>query len=348
MPVNKNAFRRYQIIDQVIRNRKRASKREIMNQVIAVFGRNYSEKQFYNDINDLKDTNPYGKKEFGWCCPIDQDKDNKYWYTDPEFSLTRITFNTPDRVVIESSRKLLKNLKGFPLFRDLEVILERLSNNINDELPEPTTVRTDPFIEYENRDYKGIEFINSLTTSAALRTRVGIEYYDYFNQKPLKMVFEPYLLKEYRNRWYCIGKLKRTEEFKTVALDRILTLKVLDDEKFDTDKSFSSQEFFKYAYGISTPSNYKPQYQNSWEPCLVKLKFDALQKEYIKSLPLHHSQKILRETKNEMVVSLEVYITIELIKDVRSFGPRVEVLNPKNLLKDYCDFEKSYRPPKSK
>lgn len=345
MPINKNAFRRYQVIDQVIRNRQGATKNEIMKAVIHATQETYSEKQFYNDINTLMETNPKGTKELGWNCPIDKNEKGKFYYTDPEFSLTRITFTTPDRVTIETGKKLLKNLKGIPLFRDLETILDRLSEHINDELAQPTMVRTDPFIVYEDREYKGIEFLNILLTNAALKKRIQLEYKDYFDKKSQHLTIEPYLLKEYKNRWYCIAKNKYTQAITSFALDRMLSIKSLDDEAFLIDTNFSYEDFFKYTYGISTPGNLKPQFKNDWKPQRVKLRFDALQKNYIKALPLHKSQQIAKETNSYMDVIIEVYITIELIRDLRAFGPRVKVISPKNLLQEYWDFEENYPLP---
>ena len=344
MPINKNAIRRYYIIDQVIRENGQASKKQLISAVAKDLGTSYSEKQFYKDIQDL--IGGLGsKKNLGWNCPIVQNKaGGKYEYSDPEFSLTRITFTTKDRTAIETAKKLLKNLKGFPLFQDLEKILNRLSDNINAGLPSPTYVRIDPFISMESKEYKGIEYINILAEKAALKYRVEIHYKDYFSEKSRKFIIEPYLLKEYQNRWYCIAKIKEGS-IKSFSLDRIIGIKDLGKDDFYLDDNFSAEDFFAYAYGISTPSSFKPQFKDNWEPQVISLKFDAVQKQYIKDLPLHKSQQIIKETKNYLIVTLKVYITIELIKDLRSFGPRVEVLSPKNLLEEYWDFEKNYTLP---
>ncbi len=343
-------MKRYFIIDQVIRDKGKATKKQLMDAVKTMANIDgYHEKQFYKDIQDLKGE-PAGRKNLKWNCPITQDKaGGKYYYTDPEFALTRITFTTKDRTAIEAAKNALTKLKGFPLFRDLEKVLDRLSENINTEIPNPTLVRTDEFISMESKDYKGIEFIDVLAEKAekaALKYRAEIIYKDYFSEKPESFVVEPYLLKEYRNRWYCIGKVKGSK-IRTFALDRIIKISDLGEDTFSVDEGFSKDEFFKYSYGISTPEGFKPQFNNNWKPQLIKLKFDALQKKYIKDLPLHHSQRIVSETNSSMVITIEVYITIELIKDLRSFGPRVTILSPRNLLEEYAEFEKKHPLPAS-
>ena len=62
------------------------------------------------------------------------------------------------------------------------------------------------------------------------------------------------------------------------------------------------------------------------------LHFDTLQGKYIKTLPLHETQKILLDDENELQISLKVFITHDLVMELLSFGENLMVLHPKELV----------------
>jgi predicted DNA-binding transcriptional regulator YafY len=58
------------------------------------------------------------------------------------------------------------------------------------------------------------------------------------------------------------------------------------------------------------------------------LSFTPFQAPYIIGQPLHHSQKTVVENEEEIQISLNVYITQELIMSVLSYGENVTVISP--------------------
>lgn len=59
--------------------------------------------------------------------------------------------------------------------------------------------------------------------------------------------------------------------------------------------------------------------------------FDKEQGNYIKALPLHSSQKIVKETDEELVISLYLVPTYDFEREILSYGSRVKVLEPQDL-----------------
>ena len=54
--------------------------------------------------------------------------------------------------------------------------------------------------------------------------------------------------------------------------------------------------------------------------------------EYLKAMPLHSSQEIVRETDNKIVLKLRLKITPDFVREVQSYGDRVKVLSDNVLI----------------
>ena len=63
----------------------------------------------------------------------------------------------------------------------------------------------------------------------------------------------------------------------------------------------------------------------------IVLEFNAAQGNYIKALPIHPSQKIIKETNSQVLVTLELVPNLELQMKVLSYGRSVRVVEPENL-----------------
>ena len=110
---------------------------------------------------------------------------------------------------------------------------------------------------------------------------------------------------------------------KTFALDRLTTLDITPI-KFKPSPDFDIEEQFRYCFGIISPTDEEPQE--------IILSFTPFQGKYIKSLPLHESQKILIDDKNELRIKLKLFVTHDLIMELLSFGDNMKVLQPDSLI----------------
>lgn len=131
-------------------------------------------------------------------------------------------------------------------------------------------------------------------------------------------MLEPYLLKEFRNRWYIIGNEPKSKTIKIFGLDRIIKLEKLN-EYFEYAGDFDKDKYFKHAFGITSIQDI---------PVEIFLSFDIKTGDYIRSLPLHSSQKIISESADNFVVSIYVYPTHELMMQLLSYGNSVKVVKP--------------------
>jgi predicted DNA-binding transcriptional regulator YafY len=132
----------------------------------------------------------------------------------------------------------------------------------------------------------------------------------------------PYLLKEFKNRWYVLGFNPNFDFLKTYALDRIKQVEILKDQDYKENKEIDAQSFFSNLIGVSNPTD---EVQNI--SIIVKLNFA----EYIKSQPLHHSQIIIKEDHNGLFIELKVVHNLELETLLCGFAPFLTIQSPETL-----------------
>ena len=171
----------------------------------------------------------------------------------------------------------------------------------------------------EPRKPAGTDHMYGLLQAIKNNVVVKFQYHKFWNDEVKLRSVEPYLLKEFRNRWYVITIGANNNEIKTFALDRITDLEITA-QKFSKNKDVNVKEVFQHSFGIIT-GNGKP-------PLDVILSFSPFQGKYIKSLPLHTSQTTLIDDDKEFRIALKLHLTVDLLMEIQSFGENVQVIEP--------------------
>src|SRR5690554_33950 len=146
--------------------------------------------------------------------------------------------------------------------------------------------RLSDFVEFSTRKPMGTEHLSGLLYATQNRFQLQLNYKKFDNDLVDNHLVEPYLLKEFRNRWYLHAYNIEKKEFRTFGLDRIQSMRILDI-KFQYPQKVNPREHFKNSFGIVSSINQEPQE--------IVLKFFNNQGEYVRTLPLHSSQQILEE-----------------------------------------------------
>jgi predicted DNA-binding transcriptional regulator YafY len=152
------------------------------------------------------------------------------------------------------------------------------------------------------------------------------KFWESTHEKKIRTVF-PLALKEARNRWYLVSQDPNDNKFKSFSLDRITNLEIRH-EKFEYPTDFNPEEKFEHAFGIITDGT---------KPVKIKLWFSQSQADYIKSLPLHHSQKVVSENENECIIELYLSPTYDFVMELLSIGKEVKILEPESLKKEIIE-----------
>ena len=114
----------------------------------------------------------------------------------------------------------------------------------------------------------------------------------------------------------------RIKEVRTFGLDRIDNVEVLK-QKFKKDKGIKPLDMFDNIIGVNGEDGKVEE---------VHLSLTPLQGKYLKSLPLHKSQLVIKEDEKETVISLKVVVNYELMQRVLMLGEYCKVLQPKSLI----------------
>lgn len=169
---------------------------------------------------------------------------------------------------------------------------------------------------------KGIENLRPLLKAIKDNRKISFTHFNFRTEKSRKYTLKPYLLKEYQNRWYVVGIIGGIGEFRTFGIDRIENLEV-KTETFKADKKLNPIEMFNKTIGLV--------YSESTIQTIV-LSFTPTQGKYIKTLPLHPTQKILIDNESECRISLEIIPNYELTQQILKYGVTVKVIEPQWLI----------------
>jgi predicted DNA-binding transcriptional regulator YafY len=176
-----------------------------------------------------------------------------------------------------------------------------------------------------SKNNKSNQWIPTLLSSIHDQQAYEIQYKG-FGKEEKKKIICPYVLKQFRNRWYVVAYDYTCERpFKTnlFALDGIQKMEI-SNKKYYTDPSFSPEDYFRYSLGV--------WHWHDQEPIVAELEFSS-QIELVLLNPLHHSQKATLNDNGKMLsVSIEVYNSPELLMIIQSYGSSVKVISPPELI----------------
>jgi predicted DNA-binding transcriptional regulator YafY len=184
--------------------------------------------------------------------------------------------------------------------------------------------RQSPYFHLEERRPQGMEHLYSLLHAIKNSLQITFNYRKYYEENTVSRTVEPLVLKEFKYRWYLFAKdINDGKKVKCYALDRLFDLTIHSTHFVDSE-DFDINERLRYCFGIISP--------NAEKPTRVVLSFDAFNGKYAKSLPLHHTQEIIKDTEEELQISLNVYLTHDFLMELLSHGASVKVIEPESLI----------------
>lgn len=319
MPINKLALVRYKTIDNCLQNRFRKWTLEDLveacsNAIYEYEGitKGVSVRTVQLDIQNMR------SEKLGYNAPIVVRDKKFYSYEDKGYSITNIPLTSQDLGTLNEVVEVLKQFKGFSYFEELTGMVTRLEDKLYKQQH-----RGRSYIEFEKNELlKGLDFIDPLLKAIVNKRSLEVHYKSFKAREALPIVFYPYLLKEYRNRWFILGKAKRGATLMNLALDRIQSLRELASEKFQK-ADFDVNTYYADAIGVTKMPNQKAQ--------TVVIKVGKENAPYIVTKPLHPSQKVLKEDASGIIFSIDVIWNFELEREILGFGEQVQVLSPRRL-----------------
>lgn len=311
MPVNKNAFLRFKIIDSLLASGGMYSKVEILEKLKEELGKSISVETFNLDLRVLREN---------FQAPIEFKQREGYYYTDNSYRLAKHSWTKEELAAFEFAYEALNTLSHLDLAQEAQAVLLNLSGRMRKRKDE-----TGKRIIYkpESPPIKGVEWLPVLYDAIDKEQTLTIKYYKLQTRETKTHTISPYILRQYNDLWYVVGWCAGRELTLVFALDRIRDVRPANVSYYE-DPRFDADQYFQYSFGITHSYYDKPQ--------LVKLWVTREAFYYMQARPMHHSQKVLKETATRIMIQLEVIISEELVMALRGLGKRVKVIGPKELV----------------
>lgn len=320
MAVNKLALIRYKTIDDCLRNRFRKwTLDDLIEKVAEVLydregiATGVSRRTIQADIQIMR------SDKLGYNAPIIVTDKKYYRYEDREYSITNAPINNADVEKMKEIVGLLKQFNGFSYFDEMSEMIARLENNLY-----KSTHQSRNCIQFEsNKQLKGLSYITPLYQAILNERALFIEYKSFKAQESQQNIYFPYLLKEYRNRWFVICKPKKGTMLITLALDRIIGFQELPNEKFVAHQGIDFDLYYDDLLGVTKSEKDRAH--------KVILEIDHYNAPYVLTKPMHHTQTVIAENKDSIIIRIDVVPNFELEREILGFGECMKVLGPRFL-----------------
>lgn len=132
----------------------------------------------------------------------------------------------------------------------------------------------------------------------------------------------PYCVKLFKQRWYLLALPTGQKHPKIYSLDRILRMQVTRQD-FKMPDGFDASDYFYECFGIVHDDNQPAE--------KIKLKVWDKQRDYFRTLPLHHSQIETSAEDNYSIFEYKMAPTWDLEMELLQYNDNVEVLEPESL-----------------
>ena len=176
----------------------------------------------------------------------------------------------------------------------------------------------------ETRKPKGTEHFYGLLQAIKNKKVTNFNHFKYEDYMLKDATVHPMALKEARGRWYLLAVDTKDDILKPYCLDRMQNIAV-SKKSFSKKYDYEFKKLFKDSFGIINYENQKPQ--------KVVLSFAYEQGQYVHDYPLHHSQKLIKETNEEVIFELHIKITYDFELELLSHGGHLKVIEPATLRK---------------
>lgn len=320
MPVNRNALIRYKTIDTCLRNKYRQWTLEDLIDACSDalyeyegIDKGISKRTLQMDIQMMR------SEKLGYNAPIVV-YDNKYYkYEDEDYSITNTPLSEQDLKTMSEAVEVLRQFKGFSYFSGMGDIVSRLEDHVTS-----AKQKTIPVIDFEkNESLKGLDYLDVIYHAIVNKQVLNMKYRSFKARSANTFLFYPYLLKEYRNRWFVFGR--RKGNLINLALDRIHNIEIAEKERFVENDLFDPETFFENLVGVTKNVGMKSETVRFW--------VDKQNAPYVETKPFHKSQKVVEEREDgSKIFEINVVINQELQREFFGYADTIKILSPKSLV----------------
>ena len=174
----------------------------------------------------------------------------------------------------------------------------------------------------------GEKFLAPIIEAMRDKCVLQMTYQGFGKPCPHTFPIEPYCLKMFKQRWYVLVYAPDIDEMRVYGLDRILAIEPTK-KKFQLTDNFDAEAYFKDAYGVTVLDEQQ-------QPQKIVISISDDQAHYLRTLPLHPSQKEIEPINGYPAFSFYVYPSEEFCQELFKYGSDLEVHEPKWLREDFA------------
>lgn len=226
--------------------------------------------------------------------------------------------STQEYRIIDEAEAFSQNLlEAFDVYHALQNYYGKLSESIL----------------FDKRIPQGTQYLSPLLDAIEKQKQIEIHYHKFWGSKEVQIrTIEPYLLKESQRRWYVLALDVDKKLLRVFGLDRIKSIEDRGIKRmYDPPKEI--ERFFDDSFGVWVDND-----RTKAEKVILSFKkqegdsfFIPNPAEYLRAMPLHCSQVFIKDTPEEIILSLKVKITPDFVKEILSYGAYVRVIEPQHL-----------------
>lgn len=165
------------------------------------------------------------------------------------------------------------------------------------------------------------QYLQMVIDAMGQNEKIEFTYAGFNRSRPEKgIIFHPYFVKRYKQRWYMIGRKESADSIRTYALDRVKEMKIVA-QHFEIPEGVTHSSLFDNVIGVTS---------SKAQPRVVKIMAEPTQAKYFRALPLHPSQQ---EELHDLysVFTYRLKLNYELVHELLGYGNTIKVIQPREL-----------------
>lgn len=165
------------------------------------------------------------------------------------------------------------------------------------------------------------EFLPVVLGAIGDSSKLRFTYAGFSRTRPEEnIVFHPYFVKRYKQRWYMIGLKEKSKDIRTYALDRVKEMTTIGDKFVMPD--ITPEPFFSNLIGVTDSKGDVKE---------VRIQTSPTQAKYFRALPFHETQEE-KIGDRYSIFTYRLRLNYELVHELLSYGDSLKVLGPRELV----------------
>ena len=169
----------------------------------------------------------------------------------------------------------------------------------------------------------GQRFLTQIIEAMRDNLTLELTYQSFWNNTASTFEVAPYCVKVFRQRWYVVARSLSDERLRVYALDRIQELRTTENA-FTLPEDFDPEAYFADSFGVTVDEDCSVE--------RVRVRVQGIQRQYIRTLPLHASQKEVETTEDVSVFEFHLRPTLDFQQELLTHAVNaegdIEVLEP--------------------